>query len=226
MSRIPAGEFASWLAGTRSALQGAAGTDVPCGDCVGCCVSSYHIALRAHDRAVLRRVPAQFLHQQAQACGDTVAWMGFRADGRCPMLGAGGCGVYADRPQTCRDYDCRVFAAASMLAGDARRAVINERVQAWEFTFADAAARDAQQAVASAAAFIREQAAHFPPGWAPTGPTGIAVLALKVYTVFLPGAQQGQDERALAAAVLRCAQEFDATAAGAAHPVHTPRGSS
>jgi uncharacterized protein len=211
MGRIPAGEFGAWLAGARAALRGAAGSEVPCGDCVGCCVSSYHIALRGHDRLVLRRVPAQYLHQQASACGDTVAWMGFRADGHCPMLGDAGCSVYADRPQTCRDYDCRVFAAAGLLAGDARRAVINERVQAWEFSFADDNARAAREAVAAAATFIGEQAAAFPPGWVPTGPTGIAVLALKVYTVFLPGVPREGDAGAQAAAVMRCAREFDAT---------------
>jgi uncharacterized protein len=210
VSRVPAGEFGAWLAGARATLRGAVGSEVPCGDCVGCCVSSYHIALRAQDRVVLRRVPAQYLHQQAEASGDTVAWMGFRADGRCPMLGAAGCSVYADRPQTCRDYDCRVFAAAGMLAGDARRAAINERVQAWEFGFADEAARAARQALEAAATFIRGQAAVFPAGWAPTGPTGIAVLALKVYTVFMPGTQREQDAGALAAAVMRCAGEFDA----------------
>lgn len=210
MDRIPAGEFGAWLAGARAALRGAAGSEVPCGDCVGCCVSSYHIALRGNDRVVLRRVPAQFLHQQAEASGDTVAWMGFRADGRCPMLGDAGCSVYADRPQTCRDYDCRVFAAAGLLAGDARRAVINERVQAWEFSFADDNSRAAREAVAAAATFIGEQAAAFPRGWVPTGPTGIAVLALKVYTVFLPGVPRDEDAGARAAAVMRCAREFDA----------------
>ena len=215
MSRVAAGEFGNWLAGARAALRGAAGSTVPCGDCVGCCVSSYHIALRAQDRVVLRRVPAQFLHQQAGAEGETLAWMGFRGDGRCPMLATTGCTVYADRPQTCRDYDCRVFAAAGMLAGDARRAVINERVQAWEFSFADDAARAAQCAMAAAARFIREHAALFRTGWAPTGPTGVAVLALKVYTVFLPGAQPEQDATALAAAVVSCAREFDAVAADA-----------
>jgi hypothetical protein len=217
LSRIPAGEFGAWLATARASLSGASGSEVPCGDCVGCCVSSYHIALRTQDRVVLRRVPAQFLHQQADADSDTVAWMGFRADGRCPMLGEDGCSVYADRPQTCRDYDCRVFAAAGMLAGDARRAVINERVQAWEFSYAGEAARNAHRAVSAAAAFIRDHAALLPPGWAPTGPTGIAVLALKVYTVFLPGDLPAAGDAALAAAVLSSTREFDAGLPDAGH---------
>jgi hypothetical protein len=130
------------------------------------------------------------------------------------MLGATGCTVYGERPQTCRDYDCRVFAAADMLAGDERRAVINERVQAWAFSYADDAARAAHGAVRAAAAFIRDRAGLLPSGWAPTGPTGIAVLALKVYPVFLAGQLQCHDEPALAAALLSCAQAFDADVTG------------
>jgi hypothetical protein len=141
------------------------------------------------------------------------------------MLGTGGCSVYADRPQTCRDYDCRVFAAAGLLAGDARRGLINERVQAWEFSYADDTARAAQRAVAAAADFIRRHAGLFPAGWPPTGPTGIAVLALKVYTVFMPGVLRAQDECSLAAAVLACARAFDAASAAATHVVHVPGGS-
>jgi Fe-S-cluster containining protein len=203
---VPAGEFGAWLAAARASLKGAAGTEVPCGECVGCCVSSYHIALRATDGVALRRAPAQFLRNAAQE-GDALAWLGYRADGRCPMLAERGCTIYADRPQTCRDYDCRVFAAAGTLAGGEQRAVINARVQSWEFSYADEAARAAHRAVSAAAGFIREHAALWPPGWAPTGPTGIAVLALKVYAVFLapcPG-----DDAAIALAVFGAARDFD-----------------
>jgi Fe-S-cluster containining protein len=214
---VAAGEFGAWLAGARASLKGEAGTAVPCGDCVGCCVSSYHIALRTGDRVALQRVPAQFLRnarREDPGAGDAVAWMGFRADGHCPMLSSEGCGIYADRPQTCRDYDCRVFAAAGTLAGDARP-VINARVQAWVFSYADESARAAHRAVTAAARFIRSHAALWSSGWAPTGPTGIAVLAVKTYPAFLgqTGDKGGADEAgqtALARAVFELARAFDA----------------
>ena len=40
--------------------------------------------------------------------------MGYDDQGRCPMLVEGDCSIYGDRPQTCRDYDCRVFAATGI----------------------------------------------------------------------------------------------------------------
>ena len=52
------------------------------------------------------------------------------------MLSCGNCTIYAQRPQTCLDYDCRVFAAAGIDAGGADKAVINRRVHEWRFRFA------------------------------------------------------------------------------------------
>ena len=148
-SVIDAGFFADWLREAEAMLRGTGGADVACGSCVGCCVSAYHIWLRPEDRVAYDEVPEEFLLRgRDQPAGHHL--MGYRNDGRCPMLTASGCRIYADRPQTCRDYDCRIFAAAGIEAGGEPKRVINERIRAWRFRYADAADRAAHAAVTAA----------------------------------------------------------------------------
>jgi Fe-S-cluster containining protein len=205
---VAAGEFGEWLAETRAALRGGSGMRVPCGDCIGCCVSSYFIPVRPEDRRAFDLIPDEWLARTHTLAGGH--WvMGYRADGTCPMLTQGKCTIYADRPQTCRDYDCRVFTAAGIEAGGTDKEVINRRVREWRFEYPSEADVRAQDAVRAAAAFIRDKRASFPDGRAPTSPTGIAVLAVKTYTVFLePQAQEKGDEE-LARAVVEAARAFD-----------------
>jgi uncharacterized protein len=211
---IPAGPFGPWLAQARAALLGDQGTQVPCGDCTGCCTSSYFIPLRPQDEPALVKIPAEFLvSAPGQAPGHRM--MGYRPDGSCPMLDAGRCSIYEHRPLTCRDYDCRIFAAAGVDAGGSDKTVINRRVRAWRFTYPTAADRRAHAAVQAAARFIQRQRAHFPSARAPTAPTGIAVLAIKVYRVFLDGDLQGRSNDEIAAAIVAASREFDTGTADA-----------
>ncbi len=133
--RFEAGTFGDWLRDMRAVLRGIRDADVPCGTCVGCCVSSYPIPLRPGDELARSEVPERWL------IGSTAAgenWlMGFREDGSCPFLNDCRCSIYSGRPQTCRDYDCRIYAAAGLLP-DGDRPIIAERVNAWEFTFSSA----------------------------------------------------------------------------------------
>jgi len=135
--------------------------------------------------------------------------MGYLPDGACPMLEAGKCSIYRERPQTCRDYDCRIFAAAGIDAGGPDKHVINERVRSWRFDYPTHADQLAHRAVQSAASFIQAKAACFPGGRAPTAPTGIAVLAIKSYAVFLDPALQAQDDAAIAGAIIDASRKFD-----------------
>jgi hypothetical protein len=97
-----------------------------------------------------------------------------------------------------------------MEAGGSDKSVINERVRAWRFTYADESDRAAHRAVEAAAAFIREKREYFPCGRAPTAPTGIAVLAVKVYELFLHEAAARRDATELASDVVAMAKAFDA----------------
>jgi len=208
-SPVPAGSFAVWLTHIQQALRGQGGTDVPCGECVGCCVSSYYIPLRAGDAQVAAQVPPALLHVTGPADAPQ-QWMGYGADGHCPMLRDRRCTVYAQRPQTCRDYDCRIFAAAGLPAGDATRRVINERVAAWQFSYDSPAAQNAHQAVTAAAAFIAAHQHDIDGIRFPGGPTGIAVLALKVYGVFLDEALRDADATTIAWAIIAASKAFEA----------------
>ena len=124
------------------------------------------------------------------------------------MLSCGKCTIYAERPQTCLDYDCRVFAAAGIDAGGKDKAAINRRVQEWRFRFATEEDRQAHAAIRTAAALIRDARAHFPPGTAPLSPLGIAALALRVYPLF-QSADPPQSAADMARAVVAAGTAFD-----------------
>lgn len=208
-SVIDAGSFGVWLRAVREALRSNRGMDVPCGDCVGCCTSGYSILLRPHDVA-LDVVPVRF---QSSVPGLYYPHMQMKPDdnGHCPMFSAHGCGgtcsIYTQRPQTCLDYDCRIFTAAGIEAGD--RPVINQRVRAWRFIYESHAEREAETAIRAAASFVTTHAALFPAGWAPNNPSGLAVLAVKVYELFLPPGPQTMDPKALATAIVTSSRAFD-----------------
>jgi Fe-S-cluster containining protein len=208
-ARIDAGDFAVWLAQTRGMLRGEAGPEVPCGSCVGCCVSSYPVPVRAHESASLAAIPIQYLAKSANHYALIIAL----PDGRCPMLNAEstGCSIYAHRPLTCRDYDCRIFAAAGITAGADDRSVINARVREWRFSYRNASDRLTHEAVKSAAEFIRTEAHRFQ-GRAPTTPTGIAVLAIKVYPVFLDSGTRTSSPERVVQSILETSREFDSRA--------------
>jgi hypothetical protein len=180
---VDAGSFAAWLGNMRAVLRGEQAADVPCGDCVGCCVSSYPIPLRPSDHVALEQVPAEHLHLPADPARG-LARMGFREDGSCPMLCAGRCSIYSDRPQTCRDYDCRIYAAAGVLP-DGERPIIAARVRAWRFEVLTPEDAAAAGAVRRAAQFIRTHSALFPMEMRVSSATAAAVLAVKTYELFL-----------------------------------------
>ena len=132
-----------------------------------------------------------------------------RPDGVCQMLDAGKCTIYADRPQTCLDYDCRIFTAAGLEAG---KTVIDRRVRQWRFSYPTDADRQAHDAVLAAAAFIRQKRESFPSHRAPTAPPGIAVLAIKAYAVFLESGDANRSDADIAAAIVNASRAFDAAA--------------
>jgi Fe-S-cluster containining protein len=164
----------------RRVLKGEAQADVPCDGCVGCCVSSYAIPLRSTDRVALDTVPNRYLHLPTAG---GLARMQHRDDGTCPMLEAGRCSIYADRPQTCRDYDCRIYTATGLLP-DGERPVIRERVLEWRFDCIDREENVQRDALQRAARFIREHANLFPPALRAQSAAAAAVLAVKTWPVF------------------------------------------
>jgi Fe-S-cluster containining protein len=165
--------------------------------------------VRAHESGSLAAIPIQHLAKSANHYALIIAL----PDGRCPMLNADatGCSIYAHRPLTCRDYDCRIFAAAGIAAGADDRSVINARVREWRFSYRNASDRLTHEAVKSAAEFIRTEAKLFQ-GRAPTTPTGIAVLAIKVYPVFLHSSTRTSSRERIVQSILEASREFDSRA--------------
>ena len=204
LAPLPAGNFSEWLRAMRQALAGGPGMQVACGECVGCCTSSYFIKVRPHETEALRRIPAENL-QPMPGEPDTQA-MGYDASGHCPMFGSSGCSIYAHRPETCRTYDCRIFTAAGMEAGSGR-SVINERIARWRFEYPGDTDREEQRAVKAAAAFLRQHPVRFPDGRIPSRPSDIAVLAVKSYGVFLGETPRDSDA---ASGIIAACRAFDA----------------
>ena len=192
--QLPAGAFSAWLAQARSAQKTKVTADVACGDCTGCCTSSYFIHIGPDEKESLARIPKALLFK-APGYPKGHVLMGYDAQGHCPMLKQGKCTIYAHRPQTCRDYDCRVFAAAGIDAGDDDKQVINTRVQQWRFDLPTD--QDAQElrAVRLATTYLREHADTFPQGFVPAHPTQLALLAITVFEAFMDAAER-KTERA------------------------------
>jgi Fe-S-cluster containining protein len=110
--------------------------------------------------------------------------MGYNQQGECPMLVEGKCAIYDDRPQTCRDYDCRVFAATGIALDEPTRALISEQVKRWKFEFPGEIDRKEHSAVQAAARFLIDRADAFPQGALPGSPTHFAILAIRIHDVF------------------------------------------
>lgn len=203
-----AGGFSAWLRSMRSSLAGGPAMQVACGECVGCCTSSYVIKVRPRERDALAHIPAEHLRPGER---DGTRYLAADAKGHCPMFSGStardaGCSIYAHRPETCRTYDCRIFTAAGMQAGEGKT-MINERVASWRFDYEDDLALQEHRAVTAAANFLRQHIVRFPNGEIPSRPSDIAVLAVKSYTVFM---RETADDAAVASGIVAACRDFDA----------------
>jgi len=212
---LPAGEFSSLLNHARRALVTDMGTEVECGACIACCNSSYFIHIRPDETLALGRIRKELL-AAAPGMPKGHVLLGYDKKGRCPLLIKGACSIYEHRPLTCRNYDCRIFTAAGITAGGDDKARINQRAACWKFSYPTQVARDEHAAVKAAARFIREHAACFPNGNIPTNPSQLAILAIKVYDVFLQkegvarNAVRPSTDADVADAIVEASRKFDA----------------
>ncbi len=102
------------------------------------------------------------------------------------MLIDGECSIYEHRPRTCRDYDCRVFAATGVVVEG--QPEIAGRVSQWAFTYETEESRAQQAAVKRAAAFLRDHNDRFPPGRLPRQAGALAALAIRLRGLFADAA--------------------------------------
>lgn len=93
------------------------------------------------------------------------------------------CSIYKDRPLTCRTYDCRIFAATGITAGN-DKSLIRRQVNRWRFDLSAPQAWSQFTALQKAAEFLYAYTSHFPEGFIPKQNSQIAILAIKTYDIF------------------------------------------
>ena len=182
--KLPAGKFTDWLNTTKNTLHNNQGADVPCGSCTACCTSSYFIHIRPDEKETIARIPKELLFP-APGFPKGHKVMGFDEKGHCPMLKENKCTIYEDRPITCRTYDCRVFPVSGLTAGGKKKTLINQQARRWKFDFDKKEDLTTLKAIQTAARFLLQHRKEFPDDFVPSNPTQVAILAIKVYEVFL-----------------------------------------
>jgi uncharacterized protein len=182
-NKIPAGDFSSWLNHIRQALRSHEGMEVLCGDCRACCTSSYFIHIAPNKTQTLAKIPKELLFPAPGLPKGNVL-LGYDEKGHCPMFVDGECSIYECRPQTCRDYDCRIFPATGLSEGR-DKPLINEQATRWQFDFPTEQDRKSFAALQNASKFLRKYPELFPDGFIPKNSTQLAILAINVYKIFL-----------------------------------------
>lgn len=196
--KLPAGQFSLWLKQTLEAQIQSVGVEVPCGDCTACCTSSYFIHISPEEKQTLASIPKMFQFPAPNLPKGHVL-LGYDEQGHCPMLKDNKCSIYERRPLTCRQYDCRVLAAAGFTTNHDKAKLVDQQIRRWKFSFPQELDHEAFSAVQAAALFLREHAGEFPEGIVPKLPTQLAMLALKVHEVFL---KPGRSDKKLIKAVM------------------------
>jgi uncharacterized protein len=185
-SALPAGSLASWTRAMTEALGTHGTSDVPCGTCTACCTSSQFVHIGPDEVETLARIPdALRFPAPGLPAGHVV--LGYDTRGHCPMLVDGACSIYAQRPRTCRTYDCRVFAAAAVQPD---KPAIAEQVRRWRFDVSHPSDDIRRDAIREAASFLTVNAATVFEGSRPTR-TQLAVLAVALHHLFLRSGTDG-----------------------------------
>ena len=175
---LPAGDFSAWFGEFTAALRGERSADVPCGGCTACCASSQFVHVAPDETDTLAHIPGELL-VPAPGMPEGHVVLGYDEQGRCPMLRDDGCSIYEHRPQACRTYDCRVFAATGVEVDD-DKALLADRVRRWRFDHPTAVDVQLHESVRSAVRLVVQ--AERPAGDrnAPARPAEIAVRAIEV----------------------------------------------
>ncbi len=182
---IDAGDFKNWLEETQAALIARVPAKVPCGQCSACCKSHQFIFVDIEEHEAIAAIGESLLFP---APGKSGFVMGFDANGHCPMFKDEHCTIYADRPHTCRTYDCRIFTASGV--EPKTQTQIATQSKHWVFSYPQPRDRTLHQAVQGAAAFLkahdREIMAALP-NLDLSQPIQLALSAVKLSTHFESG---------------------------------------
>lgn len=205
---LSAGRFSEWLDATRKALADNSGIDVPCGDCTGCCRSAYFIHIQPGESDTLAHIPDELLFP-APGLPEGNVLMGYDEQGHCPMLKNNACSIYEHRPQTCRSYDCRIFPATGIQLSGKDKTPISQQVQQWKFNTSNPEAIKHLKAVKKAAAFLQNKSPLFEADALPRNSTQLAIMAIKVYDLFLEQSEASDDDVKMAEAIVKAWKNFE-----------------
>lgn len=175
---LPAGDFSEWLGEVTAAISGERASKVPCGTCTACCMASQFIHIGPDEVDTLAHIRASLLFPAPRLPKGHVL-LGYDQNGHCPMLVDNACSIYEHRPQTCRAYDCRIFAATGLEPAEPAKALIAQQARRWEFSYPTPDDVSDQAAVQAAAAFIGEHPEQLPAEVVPHTATQHALLALE-----------------------------------------------
>jgi Fe-S-cluster containining protein len=141
------------------------------------------IHIQPEETKTIQRTPRALLFP-APGLPEGHVLMGYNDQGHCPMLVDNQCSIYEDRPQTCRSYDCRIFAATGVPVDQQTQPDIAQRVKTWVFNYENEESRKEHRILKEAAAFLQRNADLFPQGSLPSHPAQLAALAVRIYRVF------------------------------------------
>lgn len=111
--------------------------------------------------------------------------LGYDENGHCPMFKKGRCSIYAYRPETCRQYDCRVYPATGIFPDD-KKSQIYQKAKRWRFDLSSPDDRKAFEAVQKASRFITQYRELFPETFFPRNAPQQAALAIRIHLEFMP----------------------------------------
>jgi Fe-S-cluster containining protein len=185
---LDAGDFSTWLIRMADAIVGKETMEVPCNGCTACCTSSQFIHIAPKEKSTLNKVPGELLFPAPRMPRGYVL-LGFNEEGHCPMQVGGHCLIYENRPKTCRAYDCRIFPATGLVIEE-RYPRIAAQAGRWRFQMESDADRILHEACKLAARFLKVHSDKLPEKVRPTTRTQLAVLAIRVYQVFLGGDEE------------------------------------
>ena len=101
--------------------------------------------------------------------------------------------------------------------GISDKELINLRIRRWKFSYPAESDRKEHFTVQAAATFLREHADCFPDGFVPSNPAQLAILAIKVYDVFVTcpdasnSARRTPTDLEVAGAVIEKMRQFEAS---------------
>lgn len=197
-NKIAAGEFSEWVIDFIHTMKGKGEGNVPCGECVACCTSSKFIHIKPIDVAAIKSIPQELMFPApGLPRGNFI--LGYDQNGHCPMFSKGKCTIYESRPETCRQYDCRVLAATEASTSSESEEISN-RVSAWEFQYSLQESRQSKKAVKLAVKFLEEYSDLFPPGYIPKSMPKFSSFVIRIHSEFiglgLESAKEGSAELA------------------------------